>query len=181
MTLTYSLDQNDFLQNQLYIASSSKTLKKKRKSAWLGSTSALFLLSIIFLYFGNTLFFFYFLLVSILALILLPTYQRKKLKKHYSNYITENYQYRIGKIVNIHFTESDIHTQDITGETTIRLSEIENITETTDYFYIRMKTKHVLIISKLKVYNPYDVKVELQRISQKLNVDFVEDLNWKWK
>jgi hypothetical protein len=45
MTLTYSLDNNDYLQHQLYLASKSKRIKNKRFKSWIATT--MFFLSLV--------------------------------------------------------------------------------------------------------------------------------------
>ena len=61
------------------------------------------------------------------------------------------------------------------------MTQIENVTETANYFYLKIKTGGHLIIPKLKINNVDDVREELKSLCAKLSIDFITDLNWKWK
>lgn len=49
MKLSFHLDQNDFLQHQLYVASKSKRVQNKRRSSWLIVSGTFVLLGLLFL------------------------------------------------------------------------------------------------------------------------------------
>jgi len=129
----------------------------------------------------NTFLFYFFLAYALITLIFYPFYQRRQYKNHYKNFIADTYKNRFGKTANIMFTESALETNDITGGSKINLAQIENVTETENYFYLKMQTGGHLIIPKLKINNVNDVREELKTICAKLSIDFIADLNWKWK
>jgi hypothetical protein len=79
------------------------------------------------------------------------------------------------------FTETAIETYDITGEAKINLTQIENVTEIVDYFYLKMKSGGHIIIPKYKINNSSEVREKLKALCDKLSIDFITDLNWKWK
>lgn len=181
MTLRYSLDQNDFLQYQLFAASKSDSIKKKRIKTWLILSGFWLLFSFVFYVRHDTLLFYVLLAYAIAIFLFYPFYQRRHYKNHYSKFIADTYKNRFGKTLNITFTELALETNDITGESKINLIQIENVTETSGYFYLKMKTGGHLIIPKLKIDNVEDVREELKNLSAKLSIDFITDLNWKWK
>jgi hypothetical protein len=181
MTLTYQLDQNDFLQHQLFSASKTERIKKKRTKSWLIVTGSIFLLGFLFYQSANSFLAYYFLAFGVVTLIFYPIYQRQQYRNHYAKFIAENYKNRFGQIANINFSENTIETIDATGESKINLSEIENVTETGAYFYPRLKSGGHLIIPKSKIIDVSQVRTSLKNLCEKLNINFIEDLNWKWK
>jgi hypothetical protein len=181
MTLTYQLDQIDYLQHQLFLASKSERIKKKRTISWIIVSISIFLVSLIFYRNNNSILFYCFLGFGIYTSIFYPLYQRQQYRNHYAKFIAENYKYRFGQIANINFSENAIETIDATGESKINLSEIENITETGEYFYPRLKSGGHLIIPKSKIIDVSQVRTSLINICEKLNINFIEDQNWKWK
>jgi hypothetical protein len=130
---------------------------------------------------GNMFLFYYFLIFGIISFIFYPFYQRWRYKKYYAKFIADTYKNRFGQIVNVEFTESTIETEDITGESKIHLTEIENVTETANYFYLKLKTGEHIIIPKSKIKSVSELKTTLRQLCIKLNIDFIENLNWRWK
>ncbi|PVD52399.1 hypothetical protein DC498_09840 [Terrimonas sp.] len=181
MTLTYQLDQNDFLQHQLFLASKIDRIKKKRLKSWLIASGTFFLLGFLFFDSNNPLLAYYFLAFGIVSLIFYPLYQRNQYKSHYAKFISDTYKNRFGQTANIHFAENVIETNDITGESKINLSELENVTETGEYFYPSLRTGGHLIIPKSKISNIPQLRQELRQLCGRLKINYIEDLNWKWK
>ncbi|HEX5153995.1 MAG TPA: hypothetical protein VFW07_21260 [Parafilimonas sp.] len=179
--MTYKLDQNDFLQHQLFLASKSERIKRQRTTTWLILSATLLFLSHLFYKSGDNVLFYYFLISGILIFIFYPFYQRRHYKNHYNKFIADTYKNRFGQTANIKFTDSVIETTDITGESKINLTELENVTETGSYFFPKLKTGGHIIIPKAKIDNVNELKNVLKQLCENLNIDFVEDLSWKWK
>jgi hypothetical protein len=181
MTLTYQLDQNDFLQHQLFLASKTDRIKKKRTKSWLIVSGTMFLLGFLFYQSDNTFLTYYFLAFGIVTLIFYPFYQRQQYKNHYAKFIAYTYKNRFWKTANIHFGENVIETIDVSGESKINLSELESVIETGEYFYPSLKTGGHLIIPKTKISDASQLRQELRQLCERLKINFIEDLNWKWK
>jgi hypothetical protein len=181
MTLNYPLTENDFLQYQLFIASKSDRIKKQRLKTWLIYSAALLLLSLMFYQSGNKIMTYYFLILGLILLCFFPIYQKQYYKSYYEKFIRDTYKNRFGQTATVSVNESFIETSDITGESKINLTEIENTTETGDYFYMKMRSGGHLIIPKFKLTDSDNVRQELRKLCSKLSVDFIDDLHWKWK
>ena len=179
MTLTFLLNENDFLQCRLFIASKSEKIKKQRNKSWIIWTLAYLSLSLMFYQSGNIILTYYFLCFSVLYFIFYPTYYKWKYKRSHQKLIKETHQNKINQIINIKFTDEFIETSSTAGESKINLKEIENIVETMSYFYLKLKTNSsYLIIPKSKI-NVDDVREELLKFSNKMTIVFTPDLNWK--
>lgn len=180
MTLKYSLDEDDFLQHSLFTATKSERIKKKRRKNWIMVTSAVFCLALIFYFSENMHEVYYWLIFGVITLFFYPSYEKYQYKKHYQKYIAETYKNRFNETSTVIFDEDNIETSDRTGEMKINLSEIEKIIETTKYFYLKMKTGETLIIPKFKIENLDNLRNILEKLAIKLNINFEDDLNWKW-
>lgn len=181
MTLTYKLDQNDYLQHQLFLSSQIPRLKKQRTNSWLMLSGSVLVFSHIS-YLENTAFLSYFFLAfGVILLLFYPPYERQLHKAEYNKLIEDIYKNRFGQPVNITLSESAIEISDNTGEAKINLTAIENVTETGNYFFPKLKAGDFLIIPKSKLSDVDMVRNELLQICGKLNIGFIEDLNWKWK
>lgn len=89
MELHYTLDQNDFLQHQLYLASKSERIKKKRRKSW--GMACLASLSLCYLFFAmdNNFLMYSFLGFTIFTALFYPLYLRRLYYKHYQKYIAD--------------------------------------------------------------------------------------------
>ena len=83
MTLKYTLTEDDYLQHQLYIASKTNRIKKKRRQSWITMVFVFVALTVLLFQTDNILLSFYFGVLSILTLIFYPFYLKKHYKKHY--------------------------------------------------------------------------------------------------
>ncbi|MEO5890891.1 MAG: YcxB family protein [Ferruginibacter sp.] len=181
MTFTFTLTENDLLQSQLFIASKTARIKRQRVKTWLVYSIAILLIGLMFYQSGNIVMTYYCLIFGIIFLCFFPLYQKSYYKKHYQRFIADTYKNRFGKTTTINFTEQYIETIDITGESKINLQEVENITETSNYFYVKMKTGGHLVIPKQKPGNIEQLRQEFKSICGKLSVHFIDDLTWRWK
>lgn len=181
MTLIYSLDQNDFLQHQLYIASKSARIKKKRRNSWLLVTIAFFVLGLVFYDMANKLMMYYFFGASLISFIFYPFYLKYHYKKHYQKFINDTYKNRTAEPSTICFKEQQVELFDKTAESKINFTEFEEIVETANYYYLRMQSGGSIIIAKLKVDNGKELHHFLKELANKLHINFTAELDWVWK
>jgi hypothetical protein len=180
MEFNYSLSLNDFLQYQLYTASKSKRVKiQNRKSLLLLSV---ILIGTCFLpyhhknYIGTSIS----IILIPVSLILYSIYLRYHYRKHYEKFIKDVYKNKVGKMALIVFLEDHIETSDETGESKINNSNLEEINETGEYLFLKLKTGESIIFPKSKIENLDLLRTELSRISNAYHLNSNVDLNWKW-
>jgi YcxB-like protein len=181
MRLEYSLNENDFLQHQLFTASKSEHIKKKRRKSWVIVSMATLLLSFICYRNTNNFMAYSFLALAIYTIFFYPLYLRAYYKKYYKKFIADAYKNKIGINSSISFNDTQVVIFDRTGESKINLTEIEEITETGEYIFLRMKIGESLIIPKLKIKEVNELLKELKELTEKLNIKFISDINWKWR
>ncbi|MCF3112224.1 YcxB family protein [Niabella sp. CC-SYL272] len=181
MTLTYQLNRNDFLQYHLFVASQTPRIKKKRIRSWLTVTAVMTLLGLLFYQSSNMFLAYYFFIFSIVSFVFFPLYQRAQYKQHYKKFIEDSYKDRMRKPVTIKLTDTTIEASDPGSISTIKLSEMNHITETGDYFYLKFKIGEYLILPKTGINDPLALKQELKQLSSRLQIEFIEALNWRWK
>ena len=181
MNLKYSLDKDDYLQYQLYISSTTKSIKNKRLHNWVIVTFIFVILSILFYQTDNKFLMYSFFVFAIITLIFYPLYQRSQYKRHYEKFIDETYKNRFDKESNVIFKDVNLETFDLTGESKINYSSLEKIIEISSHFFLKIKTGGSLIIPKSKVEDIEKVRTELRALSEKIKIDYSAELNWKWK
>jgi hypothetical protein len=177
MKLEYTLDADDFLDFQLFTASKSEGIKKKQKRSWRLLTIWAIIVTVYFVVNKDYFLSFYFALVSIVFGMLYPKYFRWKYKKYYKKFIRANYAQRFGKPETLEFKKDSLFSKDIIGEGEVKLSEVVQLDETGNHFFIMMNNGSSFIIPKNKIGNIERLKEEFE--SRGLTVH--NDLNWSWK
>jgi hypothetical protein len=158
MILTYTLGPGDYLNYHLFTASLSETLKEQRKRNRVIWSFALLCLAFAFYGDNDRWLACYFLFLAILIAFFYPYYSRWRSKDAYK----------------------EIHDISENSETTIATSEIDKIYETSEYFFLKLKSGLTLIIPKLKIDNADLLKAELQSIADEQHISFIEMKNWKY-
>ena len=178
MQLTYSLSHDDFLVHQPYIASSSESIKKKRRNNYWGLPICYLALSIILISFrGFDFVSLAFLILIILWLIFYPTYSRKRYRKHYSKYIKENYEKRIGKEIQLHINQEYIESKDENSEGKVKIQAVEQVVELSKHYLIRLEKAASIILPKEVVAEP---SAFLDFFKNK-NIEYTDQTHWEWK
>ena len=183
MTISFKLDENDYLQYHLFNDSKSSRIKKRRRSGYVWFIIIVACMFFIFSQNPNrTPAFRYIGLITAFSFVLLyPFYTKWFYKNHYKKFVKETYKNCFGEISTISFTENFIEVTEITGETKIKLTEIEEVFETAQHFFINIRNESALNIPKMGIENVDELGGELIKITGRLNIQFVSDLNWKEK
>ncbi|WP_274184475.1 YcxB family protein [Flavivirga sp. 57AJ16] len=178
MTINYKLTNSDFLEYQLYTSSKSETHKKRRRNSRV-------LVPILFLLYGfyltkrdeNYIGILVFGITAILWFILYPLYSKWRYERHFKKHVEENYKNRINKPVEIEFNENSVNAKDFTSESKINGTELKELIETKNHFFIKLTTDLSLIVPKHSIENQMEFK---KRVTE-LGAEYVNELNWKWK
>lgn len=178
MNLNYKLTNSDFLEYQLYASSKSESHKKKRRNNRIIGP-------ILFLVYGfylinkdkNYIGIIVFGIAAILWFIFYPKYSQWRYKNHFKKHVEENYKNRINKPVEIDFNESSLNAKDFTSESKINGTELKELIETKNHFFIKLATDLSLIVPKHSIENQTEFK---KRVTE-LGAEYVDELNWEWK
>ena len=178
MTINYQLTNSDFLEYQLYTSSKSELHKKRRFRSRI-------IVPIIYVLFGLYLankngdngIGIVFAGIGILWFVFYPLYSKWRYKNHFKKHVEENYKNRINKPVEIDFDENSVNAKDFTSESKINGTELKELIETKDHFFIKLTTDLSLIVPKHSIENQMEFK---KRVTE-LGAEYVNELNWKWK
>lgn len=179
MTLEYSIKEEDFLNFQLFTTSHNKRIQKRKNLVWITTpivTGIATILAIVSKNYGIAI---YFGLIAITCALFYPRYFKWRYKKHYKTYIKENYVKRFGQSAILEFRENTIYSKDLTGEGTLNVSQIEQVHETGNYFFIKISTGLSLILPKRALKNLAEVNPVREKLLA-LKIPLVEEMDWKW-
>ena len=181
MKLEYILEEQDFLTHQLYAASKSENIEKKRKRTRLRVPMIYAVVGIFACFMQNYGLGGVFLVLAVLWYVFYPLWEKGHYLKHYRNYIKENYSERVGKAISFEWIGDHLFVKDAVSEGKILISEIEEIDEIGVAFYIKIRSGVYFILPKDKVGEVSAVRAELQKLAEEVQVPYKREEEWVWK
>ena len=177
MKLNYSLSELDFLNYHMYASSKSKIqIKKRRRNRLI--IPLFYVFFGLFLIWANKNLGFLFLGFALLWYLIYPKYSKWYHKKHFEKHIKENHKNRVNKPVEIEFFEDHFTSKDAASESTTKTSELDELIEVDDYFYIKLVSGLSFIIPKSAVKDGEDFK---NMIVNTYTVEYINEVNYKWQ
>lgn len=177
MVLEFKIQEQDFLDFQLFNASKSDRINKKKRNGTLLLTIGSLLVAIYFYFKQYLAMAIFFGVMAIIYALFYPTYFRWRYKNHYKAHIKEHYSKRFGQLEKIEIKEESIFATDKTGESSIRIKEIEKVDETSHHFFIKISTGLSLIIPKRELENCDELRSKFQSLGLAIH----DERNWNWK
>jgi len=177
MEFTYKLESVDFLQYQLFTASKSNRITKKKMYGWLVFSLAASLFAVYCYFNDSTALAIYFGVIAAVWGLFYPKYFSWKYYKHYKSFINENYTNRFGKTTTISLSKDYVIATDDSGEGKIKTSDIVTVNETSQYLFITFSSGESLIIPKKELANFDELKNSFVKIGCSIN----NELSWGWK
>jgi len=177
MKLNYSNSAADFLEHQLFIASQSPTVQKKRRNARWIVAGIYIAIGGVFLITDSRIGALVCSIGGLLWFVFHPLYSRKRYHRHYTRHIAEHYKKRIDRPVDISVDAKFIHLKDATSNAKISTKELEKVIEIPNHYLIKMKTGVSLIVPKPAVAEPE----KFTALFRRMNVEVQDCTDWKWQ
>jgi hypothetical protein len=181
MQCEYNLDEKDFLIFQLYSASKSPMIRKKRLMNKIIVPIVYLLLGIPFVFLESYVTAYIFILVGVLWFFLFPMYEKRRYVSYYRKYIRENFKERFGRHISITFENDFIFSRDTGNEGRTSTSEIAGIAEIPELIMIKLKPGQSVLLPVKKISNATELREHLKSIASVLQVKYETDLKWRWK
>jgi len=181
MIINYSVDENDYLTHQLYVASKSMTIKNSRLMGKIITPIILVGFGCVKFNEGNL---FMLILLSTLAIIwffFYPLIEKHRYKKYYKNFIKETYKNTSGKAATLEVNDEYILSNHDGNESKILIKELEEINEIDNYIFIKLKIGGSFVLPKNKINSVNDLVFKLQELSKTLGIKYNFEKNWKWE
>lgn len=176
-----NMDENDFLTFQLYTASKSSRVRRSRLRGWALTTFVFLCLAYLFYSSGNEFLAIYFLVFAGLSATLYPLYSRWRYRRHYLKYIKETYKSKLGETYELEFERDTIRTRDRTGEMRINKSEIEEINEIKDFYFLKAPNRVDFDNFKSKSDDIDKIRNEVMSMAEGHGVKYSVELDWEWR
>lgn len=181
MTIDYTIDENDFLTHQLFLASKSVRIKKKRQRSKVILPLIYIAFGLLFLFEDKVSLTITFFIIGFLWFFIYPLWEKRLYINHYKGFIKENYKDRFGRIATLEFSNEYILAKDDGSESKVLTTELEEIFEIPAAIFITLKGGQSLILPKDKITNFDSVKARLRELSNYLKINYNTDEKWEWK
>ncbi|MFM2386952.1 MAG: hypothetical protein RL660_1709 [Bacteroidota bacterium] len=151
MTITYTIGENDYLSYQLFAASQSERIKKKRRRSRLMTPIGYIILALLFFLKGSVTISIGLLCVALLWFLVYPIWESRHYVNHYKNYIKENYHARFDKPGTLEINKDYCIAKDDASESKFLTTEIAQIQEIPSIILIALKGGQSIILPKEKI------------------------------
>lgn len=181
MIFEFTLDENDFLTFNLFVASKSDRIRKRRFRSRLAAPIVQAAFGLVFLFDHKILPGIIFLAAAPIWYLVYPKWEKRYYTKSYKAFIKENMGALINKKVSLEFTDGFILAKESGNEGKIPFSELDSVHEISSSIFIRLKGGKAFIVPKNKIFNLDALKSILKEIAQSASVKYETDESWEWK
>lgn len=181
MKITYSLNEDDLLNHQLYVASQSERIIQKRKRSRFLLPIFYLLFGVLSLFTGLLLLGITFVVLAVVWFIVYPIWEAKRYIKHFRGYIKEHFQSEGNEKSTLAFDKDSLVATDSGSEGRINYSELRRIEETPTLFIIRLSGVQAIVLPKSQVEEVEQFRNHLKNLADQCQIEFVQDVHWRWK
>ncbi|MBX2948311.1 MAG: YcxB family protein [Crocinitomicaceae bacterium] len=181
MTVTFNIQEKDLVTLQLFLASISDNIRKKRQKTKYVIPVFYVLIAIVGVVTGQKVAAISFLSGAVLWILFYPLWERKSYRKHFATFIREHMKNRFENTLSMEITNDFLFAREHQNENKTPVSEIERMQEIGELFLIRLKGGSTFFIPKEQVAEQQQLRARLQKLAQHLKVDYTIDNEWKWK
>lgn len=177
MTIEYKIKEQDYLDFQIFTASKSNRINKKKRNGWILLTIGSIFIALLYYLNNNNPLAIYFVTVAIVCGLFYPSYFKWRYKRHYKTYVKENFSKHFGQGETLEFNKDSISFKNKAGEGKIKLTEIERVNETDKHFFLQISAGTSLIIPKAELTDINELRDKLVDIG----LQIIDETNWSWK
>ncbi len=176
--ITYT--QDDLLNNYLFVASKSDQLRYSRRKSWLLLIIFSFVAAVGGYIAGDKLLMWYCIAVGMFFLICYPFVQRLTYRRRYRKFAADRYRSLKDVQFTLDITNENITSESSIGNAVIDTNQVELVTETADYFFIRFISQATITLPK-RSFDVQQLTRQLAAIAALKQDTIHQELNWKWK
>ncbi len=181
MVVEFKITENDFLIHQLYLASISDRIRKKRQRNRIIVPLIYSVVGIIAFSLSNSTTTIICFIIATLWFLFYPMREKRRYSKHYESFIKDSYKERIGRLAVIEFSNDFIVTKDEGSESKILTKEFEAMVELPTIILLKLKGGQSIILPKERIKNIDALIVRLNELADYLKIEYIMNDKWEWK
>lgn len=177
MKINFQLSKEDYLILQLYLASQSSSIAKRRKLArWL--------VPVFYLFFGlfpflakNYLFATVFPLGALAWYFLYPAYTRKRYHSYFESSVKDHFENKTNHQYSLQFSDDHLTAVNTEGTDKIKITDIQEMVELSNHLILKFSNHPSLIIPK----NAISEMEQFNQFFSKHGIQQENEIYWQWK
>ena len=181
MTIEYTVEEKDYLTHQLFVASKSERIRKKRRNY----RSIVPLMYVAFMlysvYEGEYLATILFLIMAVVWFLLYPYWDRWRYRTHYRAFVKEHHKDGYDETVTLTLNDDHIAAKSEGSEGTVQWTEAQEICEIPTTIFIRFNGGQSLILPKDKLPDLDLVTQRLKELAGRWKIPYEVDEKWEWR
>jgi hypothetical protein len=166
---------------QLFKASKSERIKRKRRKSRLVNPVLFLVLALPALPLGNYIFAALMAIGAVLWYFFYPVYEAGHYRRHYQAFVKEIFGVKLAGENLLRFDDDFIYVTETGAEMKLANTQLEVLHETGDAVYAILKTGGVLILPKSKIANTAELIPWLKHLAQDLKIVYTQEPGWEWK
>lgn len=180
MEIEYSLAKDDFLTYQLFTASQSQSVRKRRLLYRFIGPLIYVALGFILSVQGDYISLVVFSVIALVWLLFYPLYSRWRYKSHYSKYIEEHYSKVLGKKGSVKLEDEHLAMSNNGVEAKVAFTDIDSLIELEGHFLLGISTGNTCIVPKREVEQELlsSFIADVERLTE---VERVDMSSWRWR
>ncbi|OYU94166.1 MAG: hypothetical protein CFE21_17200 [Bacteroidetes bacterium B1(2017)] len=176
--LDYTLQENDFLEFQLYFFKSEGKFKSILLKTWM-----VFMMFVgVFIGFSIWKNLFFEAAVVAVMSIIVSFIHPWRMRRTYKKILKKDckvFESRLNTPFHLLVDENQFHIKSILGDTNLNRNQLAKIVETGTHFFVKFKLEAV-IIPKSGLSQIEQLRADLKQVALTNQIEYKEDLNWKW-
>lgn len=180
MTVSYTINESDYLTHQLYNASRSERIRKKRNRNRMVVLAIYLILAVFFYIKDKSGLAVTFAALAVGMYFYYPAIERRRYRKHYEAFIREHFKEGVDRNVTLELTQEYLLGQEEDNESKIMTKEIKRISELKEVFLLQLTQGQTLIVPKRDISALDALRDMLKDIANHVNAPYIEELDWKW-
>lgn len=181
MTVEYSIDEKDYLTFQLFTASQSELISKRRFRAKTIPPVIYVVLGCVMIVYQRLDFTIIFGLLAVVWYLFYPLREKRLYKDNYEKFIRQNLKDKFGQKATLTIGAQHLVNKDEIGENRIKLTEIAMINEIPELILIKLKQGQTFILPKNKISDADALRIKLKDLADELGIVYRNEYEWRWK
>ena len=180
-TINYTIDQNDELITQLFIASKSERINKKRRKSRITSPILFIFLGLISLISNDYIPLLFLSICAVTYYFIYPKWESRYYIKHYKGIIQDKYGDKQSIQVKFEFDQDQLKVKDDLYESIVPSSAVKEFYEIAYAIFIILEDGQTLILPKDKLQNVAEIRAQFTELADHLKVNYHLEEEWEWK
>ncbi len=181
MKIEFEISEEDLLTQQLFATANAESVRKRRGRGRVFLV-VIYIVAGVFIWIqSGAIIGGLFLLACIPMYIFYTRMEAKQYQKHIRAFVKEQIRDRESPVTTLHFEKDYVTMADGANVGRIPLSEVKIIYEISQLYSLKLNNGQSIVLPKKHNNNSGNTESMLHHLAERLEIPYVQQLDWKWK